>query len=85
MPSQSVEAATRDEAIAAAREQFGPSARVVGVRRIRSGGMFGFFANERFIAEYCDDCGAPLFADPTGELVHAEMPDDTPTGNEHFH
>ena len=41
--------------------------------------------NERFVAEYCDDCGAPLFADPTGELVHAEMPDDAPTGNEHFH
>ena len=41
--------------------------------------------NERFVAEYCDDCGAPLFADPTGELVHAEMPDDAPAGNEHFH
>jgi hypothetical protein len=41
--------------------------------------------NERFVAEYCDDCGAPLFADPTGELVHAEMPDDTPQGGEHFH
>ena len=51
MPSQSVEAATRDEAIAAAREQFGPAARVVGVRRIRSGGMFGFFSSERYIAE----------------------------------
>ena len=24
--------------------------------------------NERFVVEYCDDCGAPLFADPTGEL-----------------
>ena len=41
--------------------------------------------NERFIAEYCDDCGAPLFADPVGELVHAEMPEDAPAGNEHFH
>ena len=41
--------------------------------------------NERYAAEYCDDCGSPLFADPTGELVHAEMPDDTPTGSEHFH
>jgi hypothetical protein len=40
---------------------------------------------EHYIAEYCDDCGAPLFADPTGELVHAEMPEDTPAGNEHFH
>jgi hypothetical protein len=41
--------------------------------------------NERYVAEYCDDCGAPLFADPTGELVHAEMPEDTPAGGEHFH
>ncbi len=41
--------------------------------------------NERYVAEYCDDCGAPLFADPSGELVHAEMPEDAPAGNEHFH
>jgi uncharacterized protein YuzB (UPF0349 family) len=40
---------------------------------------------ERYVAEYCDDCGSPLFADPSGELVHAEMPEDTPQGNEHFH
>jgi hypothetical protein len=41
--------------------------------------------NELFVAEFCDDCGAPLFADPSGELVHAEMPEDAPAGNEHFH
>jgi hypothetical protein len=41
--------------------------------------------NERFPVEYCDDCGAPLFADPSGEMMHAEMPEDTPQGNEHFH
>ncbi|AXA89833.1 DUF2863 family protein [Massilia sp. YMA4] len=40
---------------------------------------------ERYVAEYCDDCGAPLFADPSGELVHAEMPEDAPAGTEHFH
>lgn len=40
---------------------------------------------ERFPAEYCDDCGSPLFADINGELVHAEMPDDAPTGGTHFH
>ena len=51
MPLRSVEAATRDDAIAAAREQFGPSARVVGVRRVRSGGVLGFFATERYVAE----------------------------------
>jgi hypothetical protein len=41
--------------------------------------------SERFVAEFCDDCGAPLFADPSGELMHAEMPEDAPAGNEHFH
>jgi len=41
--------------------------------------------NEQYVVEYCDDCGAPLFADPSGELVHAEMPDDAPAGSEHFH
>ena len=55
MPLRSVEAATRDDAIAAAREQFGPSARVVGVRRVRSGGVLGFFATERYVAEVDPD------------------------------
>ena len=32
---------------------------------------------ERFPLEYCEDCGAPLFADHGGELVHAEMPEDS--------
>ncbi|MGV7210016.1 DUF2863 family protein [Oxalobacteraceae bacterium A2-2] len=40
---------------------------------------------ERYVVEFCDDCGAPLFADPVGELAHAEMPEDAPTGTEHFH
>ena len=69
MPSQSVEAATRDEAIAAAREQFGPTARVVGVRRIRSGGMFGFFTNERFIAEVEVPKADPVKGPDTGSLL----------------
>ena len=41
--------------------------------------------NERYVSEFCDDCGAPLFADPVGELAHAEMPEDAPSGTEHFH
>lgn len=40
---------------------------------------------ERFPMEFCDDCGAPLFPDPEGELVHAEMPEDAPQGGAHFH
>lgn len=35
--------------------------------------------------EFCDDCGAPLFPDPTGELVHAEMPHEADTAPTHFH
>src|SRR4029453_11160211 len=41
--------------MAAAREQFGPSARGVGVRRVRSGGVLGFFATERYVAEMAPD------------------------------
>ncbi|MDP3843771.1 MAG: DUF2863 family protein [Oxalobacteraceae bacterium] len=41
--------------------------------------------NARFPIEFCDDCGTPLFADDEGELVHPEMPEDTPQGSEHFH
>ncbi|SFL22626.1 hypothetical protein [Geodermatophilus ruber] len=51
MPLPSVEAATREGAIAAARERYGSSVRVVGVRKIRSGGVMGFFTTERFVAE----------------------------------
>ncbi|HZW20461.1 DUF2863 family protein [Noviherbaspirillum sp.] len=40
---------------------------------------------ERFPMEFCDDCGAPLYPDPDAELVHAEMPEDAPSGGGHFH
>lgn len=40
---------------------------------------------EHFPLEFCEDCGAPLFPDPDGELVHAEMPEDVPQGSRHFH
>lgn len=29
-----------------------------------------------FDPELCDDCGAPLFPDRSGDVVHAELPDD---------
>ncbi|NEX62490.1 DUF2863 family protein [Noviherbaspirillum galbum] len=41
--------------------------------------------NERFPMEFCDDCGAPLYPDQDGELVHAEMPEDVPSNTGHFH
>lgn len=40
---------------------------------------------EHFPMEFCDDCGAPLYPDADAELVHAEMPEDAPTSNGHFH
>lgn len=30
---------------------------------------------QRFALEYCEDCGAPLYANAEGEVVHAEMPE----------
>jgi hypothetical protein len=41
--------------------------------------------NEYFAMEFCDDCGAPLYADRNGELVHAEMPEDAPLATGHLH
>jgi len=42
--------------------------------------------DELFAMEFCDDCGAPLYADSEGELVHPEMPEDAPpSGSAHFH
>jgi hypothetical protein len=38
-----------------------------------------------FPMDSCDDCGAPLYLDLDGELVHAEMPEDPPSGTTHFH
>ena len=31
--------------------------------------------SERFEPEYCNDCGAPLFADGAGDVVHPELPE----------
>ena len=38
-----------------------------------------------FDPELCDDCGAPLFPDRSGDTVHAELPDDAPTQQPLFH
>ena len=32
--------------------------------------------DNRFPLEYCEDCGAPFYPSPEGELVHAELPED---------
>ncbi|HSS27574.1 MAG TPA: DUF2863 family protein [Usitatibacter sp.] len=38
-----------------------------------------------FTPEYCEDCGAPLFANTEGEIVHAELPEEADTQATHFH
>ena len=38
-----------------------------------------------FTPEYCEDCGAPLFANSEGEIVHAELPEEAHTQAAHFH
>ncbi|MBU3594448.1 DUF2863 family protein [Polynucleobacter sp. 71A-WALBACH] len=38
-----------------------------------------------FDPELCDDCGAPLFPDRSGDAVHAELPDDAPIQQPLFH
>jgi uncharacterized protein DUF2863 len=38
-----------------------------------------------FTSEYCEDCGAPLFANSEGEIVHAELPEEADTQAAHFH
>src|SRR5882672_7653682 len=38
-----------------------------------------------FTPEYCEDCGAPLFATGDGEIVHAELPEEAETHAAHFH
>ena len=38
-----------------------------------------------FTPEYCEDCGAPLFANADGEIVHAELPEEADVQAAHFH
>lgn len=41
---------------------------------------------QRFVLEYCEDCGAPLYANAEGEVVHAEMPEqDAHQAPAHLH
>ncbi len=35
--------------------------------------------------EYCEDCGAPLFSDREGEMVHAELPEEVEQPATHYH
>ena len=38
-----------------------------------------------FAPEFCEDCGAPLFADVDSEMVHPELPEEAETAAVHYH
>ena len=41
--------------------------------------------NGLFAPEFCEDCGAPLFADAASEMVHPELPEEAETAAMHYH
>ena len=41
--------------------------------------------DHRMPMEYCDDCGAPMYADADGQPVHAGLPDDSDQSPSHLH
>ncbi|MGH8762106.1 MAG: DUF2863 family protein, partial [Nitrosospira sp.] len=41
--------------------------------------------DNRFLLEYCEECGAPLFPNPDGEMVHAEFPEEGEMAPVHLH
>lgn len=54
---------------------------------LREAGMKDILAlDDRFPLEYCDDCGAPLYPNPEGEPVHAELPEEqAESASRHLH
>lgn len=51
----------------------------VGIKRMN-------VLEERFPLEYCEDCGAPLYPNSEGELLHAELPEESEMpGAMHLH
>ncbi len=43
------------------------------------------FLDHHFPMEFCDDCGAPMYPDKSGELVHAEMPEQPAQSSQVLH
>lgn len=43
------------------------------------------FLDHHFPMEFCDDCGAPMYPNTEGELVHAEMPEQPAANSQVLH
>jgi hypothetical protein len=44
-----------------------------------------FEHDQRFPLEFCEDCGAPLFPNSLGDVVHAELPEHSDLPQTHLH
>ncbi|NJD24742.1 MAG: DUF2863 family protein [Betaproteobacteria bacterium] len=66
-----------DEATDAAGE-IEATLREAGVKEV-------LFLDHHFPMEFCDDCGAPMFPNAEGELVHAEMPEQPAATSQALH
>jgi hypothetical protein len=66
-----------DEATDAAGE-IEATLREAGVKEV-------LFLDHHFPMEFCDDCGAPMFPNVEGELVHAEMPEQQAATSQALH
>jgi hypothetical protein len=40
---------------------------------------------QRMPMEYCEDCGAPMYPNTEGEMVHAELPETSESVGQHLH
>ncbi len=40
---------------------------------------------QRMPMEYCEDCGAPMYPNTEGEMVHAELPETSESAGQHLH
>ena len=59
-------------------EEIETTLRDTGLQRI-------LMLRQRLPMEYCDDCGAPLYPNEDGEMVHAELPDVAEQPSQHLH
>lgn len=59
-------------------EQIEAALREAGIEDIETLGA-------RLPLEYCEDCGTPLYPNPDGELVHAELPEAVDPSSRHLH
>jgi hypothetical protein len=59
-------------------EEIETTLKEAGVQRVE-------FLRQRMPMEYCEDCGAPLYPNLDGELVHAELPEESEPAGQHLH